>query len=94
MQSAKIRSVCLFLFLYSVEGNHECGEFNQRGLLSRAAKTNSESILIQNFLGDFFNAFNSNDTRRMNEVYDFVENLTRDNTEKSFSSDKLLKFVV
>lgn len=83
------------MLLCSVKGSlHECGEFNQRGVLSRAAKMDTESMLIQNVLGDFFNAVNNNDTRRMDEFYNIVEDIITEKTEKSSSSDKLLKFVV
>lgn len=88
----------VFMLLCSVEGSlHECGEFNQHGVLSQAAKLDTESILIDNVLGDFFNAVNNNDTRRMEEFYNIMEQKKLKNaekTEKSFNSDKLLKFVV
>lgn len=95
MQSIIICFVSVFMLLCSVEGSlHECGEFNQHGVLSQAAKLDTESILIDNVLGDFFNAVNNNDTRRMEEFYNIMEDITAEKTEKSFNSDKLLKFVV
>lgn len=93
----QISIVCLFLFLCGFQGIlslHECGEFNQRGVLSGVTKTDPESMLLENVLGDFFNALNSNDTQRMSQIYNFMENLTKGKEERSFSSNNLLKFVV
>lgn len=97
MQSKKVSWMCLFLFLCGfASGLNECGEFNPSDVRSQAAKSEFESMLYQSTLAEFFNAIESNDTGRINEVFSFVENLMKDTTsdKKSVDTYKLLKFVV
>lgn len=90
MQSLKVFSVCAFIFLCNVEGSlHECGEFNQHGVLSSVEKAYLESIVE-----DFINVYSRNDTRLVNKMYNFMEMFMKNDTKKPLNMDKILKFVV
>lgn len=77
MQSIKIQIVFLSLFviLCSVGGLRNCGEFDKEEIIEYVLKEDSKPLPYQHVLDQLFDAFDGNDSLRMEEMYKLLENV-------------------
>lgn len=77
MQSIKIQVVFLFLFVIScsVRGLRNCGEIGKNEIIDYVLKEDSKPLPYQHVLDQLFDAFDGNDSLRMEEMYKLLENV-------------------
>lgn len=85
MQSIKFRIVLLALFSCSVSGLRNCGEFEKDEIIDHALKESSKPLPYQNEIDQLFDAFDENDSQRMEKIYQYLANTTTDELDDSDS---------
>lgn len=100
MQSANIQFTLLLLLICSTNEAiklRECGEFDQSDIVTRILERNSKPMPFQDELGDIFDAFNSNNTERMGELFKLLENksfVDFDDEPPTGFAENIIKYVV
>lgn len=76
MQSIEVRIVFLFLFLSCVSALRNCGELEKNDLIRHILEEDSKPLPYQNKIDQLFDAFDENDSQRMEEIYHYLANTT------------------
>lgn len=87
MQSITFGIVCVFVFLCSVSALRNCGEFEKDEIIHRILEEDAKPLPYQNEIDQLFDAYDKDDSHRMEEIYQLLANVTKEDSESTDYSE-------